>query len=175
MIKDLTDPSVALCCKDRSAALEAKLKGNECFSKGDYPNALLFYSQAVRLAPVDMDDVEINMVALLYVNRASTLQKMGLLLECLRDCSRALRVSPRYAKAWFRRGKANISLGKFVDAIRDLNISLKVEISSSGKRQIEAELMIALDKFKGMGSSGKKINENQSEDRGLMSQMSQTK
>ncbi|XP_016564999.2 N-lysine methyltransferase SMYD2 isoform X3 [Capsicum annuum] len=165
MIKDLTDPSVALCCKDRSAALEAKLKGNECFSKGDYPNALLFYSQAVRLAPVDMDDVEINMVALLYVNRASTLQKMGLLLECLRDCSRALRVSPRYAKAWFRRGKANISLGKFVDAIRDLNISLKVEISSSGKRQIEAELMIALDKFKGMGSSGKKINENQSEDR----------
>lgn len=62
-----------------------------------------------------------------------------------------------------------------MDAIRDLNISLKVEISSSGKRQIEAELMIALDKFKGMGSSGKKINENQSEDRGLMSQMSQTK
>lgn len=97
---------MALCCKDRSAALEAKLKGNECFSKGDYPNALLFYSQAVRLAPVDMDDVEINMVALLYVNRASTLQKMGLLLECLRDCSRALRVSPRYAK--FRHGSGEV-------------------------------------------------------------------
>ncbi|XP_060181568.1 uncharacterized protein LOC132611178 isoform X3 [Lycium barbarum] len=98
MIKDLTDPTMALCCKDRSAALEAKLKGNECFSKGEYPNALLFYSQALRLAPVDLDDLEINLVALLYVNRASTLQKMGLLLECLRDCSRALRVSPRYAK-----------------------------------------------------------------------------
>ncbi|XP_059300553.1 uncharacterized protein LOC132052863 isoform X1 [Lycium ferocissimum] len=163
MIKDLTDPTMALCCKDRSAALEAKLKGNECFSKGEYPNALLFYSQALRLAPVDLDDLEINLVALLYVNRASTLQKMGLLLECLRDCSRALRISPRYAKAWFRRGKANISLGKFEDAIRDLNISLKVEISSSGKRQIEVELKIALDKFKGMGSSGKKTNQNQSE------------
>lgn len=45
MIKDLTDPSVALCCKDRNAALEAKLKGNECFSKGEYSNALLFYSK----------------------------------------------------------------------------------------------------------------------------------
>ncbi|MCD7453859.1 hypothetical protein HAX54_022355 [Datura stramonium] len=163
MIKDLTDPSMALCCKDRIAALEAKLKGNGCFSKGEYPNALLFYSQALRLAPVDMDDMKINLVALLYVNRASTLQKMGLLLECLRDCSRALRVSPCYAKAWFRRGKANISLGKFEDAIRDLNISLKVEISSSGKRQIEAELTTALDKFKEMGSSGKKTNQNQSE------------
>ncbi|KAL3341809.1 hypothetical protein AABB24_026035 [Solanum stoloniferum] len=163
MIKDLTDPSVALCCKDRNAALEAKLKGNECFSKGEYSNALLFYSKALRLAPVDMDDMEINLVALLYVNRASTLQKMGLLLECLRDCSRALRVSPRYAKAWFRRGKANISLGKFEDAIRDLNISLMLEISSSGKRQIEAELKIALDKFKRIGIPGKKTNQNQSE------------
>lgn len=45
MIKDLTDPSVALCCKDRNAALENKLKGNECFSKGEYSNALLFYSK----------------------------------------------------------------------------------------------------------------------------------
>lgn len=168
MIKDLTDPSVALCCKDRNAALEAKLQGNECFSKGEYPNALLFYSKALRLAPIDMDDKEISLVALLYVNRASTMQKMGLLLECLRDCSRALRVSPHYAKAWFRRGKANISLGKFEDAIQDLNISLKVEISSSGKRQIEAELKIALDKFKGIGISGKKISPNQSEVPGLM-------
>lgn len=163
MIKDLTDPSVALCCKDRNAALETKLKGNECFSKGEYSNALLFYSKALRLAPVDMDDMEINLVALLYVNRASTLQKMGLLLECLRDCSRALRVSPHYAKAWFRRGKANISLGKFEDAIRDLNISLMLEISSSGKRQIEAELKIALDKFKRIGIPRKKTNQNQSE------------
>lgn len=168
MIKDLTDPSVALCCKDRNAALETKLKGNECFSKGEYSNALLFYSKALRLAPVDMDDMEINLVALLYVNRASTLQKMGLLLECLRDCSRALRVSPRYAKAWFRRGKANISLGKFEDAIRDLNISLMLEISSSGKRQIEAELKIALDKFKRIGIPRKKTNQNQSEVPGLM-------
>ncbi|XP_033513353.1 uncharacterized protein [Nicotiana tomentosiformis] len=163
MVKDLTDPAMALCCKDQSAALEAKLKGNECFSKGDYPNALLSYSQALRLAPVDIDDMEKNPLAVLYVNRASALQKMGLLLECLRDCSRALRLSPHYAKAWFRRGKANISLGKFEDAIRDLNISLKAEISSSGKRQIEAELNIALDKHKGMGSSGKKPNQNISE------------
>lgn len=145
MIKDLTDPSVALCCKDRNAALENKLKGNECFSNGEYSNALLFYSKALRFAPVDMGDMEINLVALLYVNRASTLQKMGLLLECLRDCSRALRVSPRYAKGWFRR-----------------------EISSSGKRQIEAELKIALDKFKRIGIPGKKTNQNQSEVPGLM-------
>ena len=54
-------------------------------------------------------------------------------------------------------------MGKFEDAIRDLNISLMLEISSSGKRQIEAELKIALDKFKRIGIPGKKTNQNQSE------------
>lgn len=45
MVRDLTDPEMALCGKNKEAALEAKAKGNECFSKGDYSNALHFYSQ----------------------------------------------------------------------------------------------------------------------------------
>lgn len=45
MVRDLKDPEVALCGKNKEAALEAKAKGNECFSKGDYSNALHFYSQ----------------------------------------------------------------------------------------------------------------------------------
>ncbi|KAL6530368.1 hypothetical protein OROHE_014721 [Orobanche hederae] len=45
MVRDLTDPKMALCGKNKEAALEAKAKGNECFSKGDYSSALRFYSQ----------------------------------------------------------------------------------------------------------------------------------
>ncbi|KAK6156036.1 hypothetical protein DH2020_010284 [Rehmannia glutinosa] len=45
MVRDLTDPEMALCGKNKEAALEAKAKGNECFSKGDYSSALHFYSQ----------------------------------------------------------------------------------------------------------------------------------
>lgn len=45
LVRDLTDPEVLLCGKSKEVALEAKGKGNECFSKGDYSNALHFYSQ----------------------------------------------------------------------------------------------------------------------------------
>ena len=45
LVRDLTDPQVALCGKNKEAALEAKAKGNQCFTNGDYSNALLFYSQ----------------------------------------------------------------------------------------------------------------------------------
>lgn len=45
MVVDLTDPETALCGKSKEAAMEAKVKGNECFSKGDFSNALSLYSQ----------------------------------------------------------------------------------------------------------------------------------
>ncbi|KAL2540000.1 Tetratricopeptide repeat (TPR)-like superfamily protein [Abeliophyllum distichum] len=160
MVRDLTDPEMGLCGKNKEAALEAKAKGNECFSKGDYPNALRFYSQALRVAPTDAEDVEKNLVGMLYVNRAAALHKMGLFLECLRDSSRALIISPSSAKAWFRRAKANASLGNNEDAIQDLNLSLNMETSLSGKRQIQSELRMILDQSKQTSDTLEKPNDD---------------
>lgn len=152
LVRDLTHPEMALCGKNKEAALEAKANGNACFSNGDFSNALRFYSQALHIAPTDVDDGEKNLVATLYVNRASSLHKLGFSLESLRDCSRALKIFPAYAKAWYWRAKANSSLGNHEDAINDLKISLKTETSLSGKRQIQHELKIFL------GHSGKRRN-----------------
>ncbi|EYU20145.1 hypothetical protein MIMGU_mgv1a002206mg [Erythranthe guttata] len=167
MVRELTDPEKALCGKNKEAAMEAKAKGNECFSKGEYSTALHFYSQALRAAPADVEDKEKNLVAMLYLNRASTLHKLGFFLESLRDCSRALIVSPAYAKAWFRRAKANSSLGNYEDAIKDLTVSLKIETSSSGKKQIENELNMLLNKS-GLSRAIEKPYHDSSEERLLM-------
>lgn len=48
-------------------------------------------------------------------------------------------------QAWYRRGKANVSLGNNRDAICDLNIAKSVESSTGGKKQIESEVKIILD------------------------------
>ncbi|KAK6155982.1 hypothetical protein DH2020_010230 [Rehmannia glutinosa] len=168
MVRDLTDPEIALCGKNKEAALEAKGKGNECFSKGDYSSALHFYSQALRIAPLDVEDKGKNLVAMLYLNRASSLHKLGFFLESLRDCSRALIVSPAYAKAWFWRAKANSSLGNHEDAISDLNVSLKIETSLSGKRQIESELNKLLDQSRLRSNAMEKPNNEISELAGLL-------
>ncbi|KAK9282913.1 hypothetical protein L1049_011138 [Liquidambar formosana] len=153
IIRELADPQTTLCGKNKDAALDSKQKGNECFLSGDYMKALSFYSQALRVAPMDANEKEKNLVATLYVNRASSLHKMGLLVECLRDCNRALLISPCYVKAWYRRGKTNASLGNFEDAVRDFNVAMIVELSSSGKRQIQSELESILDKYKSTSSS----------------------
>ncbi|KAI3458405.1 hypothetical protein Pfo_015068 [Paulownia fortunei] len=164
MVRDLTDPEMVLCGKNKEAALEAKAKGNECFSKGDYSSALHFYSQALHIAPMDVEDKEKILVATLYLNRASSLHKLGFFLESLRDCSRALIVFPAYAKAWFWRAKANSSLGNYEDAINDLNVSLKIETSLSGKRQIESELNMLLDQPRLRSSAIEKPNDESSDE-----------
>ncbi|XP_017984579.1 PREDICTED: uncharacterized protein LOC18587541 isoform X4 [Theobroma cacao] len=75
VIGDLADPGpnpkrkAGLCCKNKEAALDLKQKGNQCYSTGDYSQALRCYSQ-----------------------------KMDLPMESLRDCSRALQISPCYPK-----------------------------------------------------------------------------
>ncbi|KAI8031024.1 hypothetical protein LOK49_LG01G01123 [Camellia lanceoleosa] len=160
IVGDLTDPETSLCRKNEEAALESKRKGNECFSKGDYSNALSFYSQALRVAPTSANDTEKNLVAMLYVNRASVLHRMGLLVECVRDCNRALVICSSYAKAWYRRGKANVSLKNYEDAVRDLHVAMNMEPSLTGRRQIENELKLMSDPHEGTSSSLDKHNEN---------------
>ncbi|KAI9157468.1 hypothetical protein LWI28_023036 [Acer negundo] len=148
IVRDLADPKSGLCGKDKEAALELKRKGNQCYSSGDYTPALSFYTKALRVAPVDASEMDRNLVAMLYVNRANLLHKMNLLVECLRDCNRALQISPSYAKAWYRRGKVNASLGNNEDAAQDLTIAKNMESSLGGKRQIESELKIILGQSK---------------------------
>ncbi|KAK2444714.1 SET and MYND domain-containing protein [Trifolium repens] len=149
IMTELADPSYALCGKSQEAALEYKQLGNQCFSDAHYVKALDYYTQALRKAPFEVGgDMKTNLVATLYINRATVLHKMNLLVECLRDCNRALQICPSYAKAWYRRGKANVSLGNNRDAIYDLNIAKSVESSTGGKREVESELKIILDQSK---------------------------
>ncbi|KAK8651453.1 hypothetical protein V6N13_141054 [Hibiscus sabdariffa] len=145
MISELAaEPSTqaGLCAKNKGAALELKQKGNQCYSSGDHSQALRCYSQALRLAPIDAHDTGKNLVATLYLNRASLFHKMGLPMESLRDCSRALEISPSYPKVWYRRGKVNATLGNYEDAVHDLTVAKNMETSIGGKKQIESELEI---------------------------------
>lgn len=62
-------------------------------------------------------------------------------------------------QAWFRRGKANASLGDYEDSVRDLSISIKLEKSMGGKRQIQIEMETILDQSKEMSGSQQQSNE----------------
>lgn len=44
-MRELTDPELALCRKDKGRAVELKGQGNACFSRREFGEALRFYSQ----------------------------------------------------------------------------------------------------------------------------------
>ncbi|TVU32070.1 hypothetical protein EJB05_23788, partial [Eragrostis curvula] len=154
VMRELTDPELALCRKDKGKAVELKGQGNACFSRREFGQALGFYSQALCNVPISSDGMDVNLVAALYVNRASTMHKLGLLEECLRDCDRAIAVSPHYVKAWYRRGMVNASLKNYSSSIHDLEVALSMETTSSGKANIEQELKLILHKHGNVTETG---------------------
>uniref|UniRef100_A0A804IS90 MYND-type domain-containing protein n=1 Tax=Musa acuminata subsp. malaccensis TaxID=214687 RepID=A0A804IS90_MUSAM len=162
VIRELTDPDLALCRKSKEAALGSKQKGNECFMKGDYVEALSFYSHALRHAPAN-SEMDVNLVATLYVNRASTMHKLGLLQECIRDCNRAISIFPAYVKAWYRRGKANASLKDYKHATHDLEVAVSMEDNPSRKSQIKGELSIVLSESSSSNEIGMVSNNGEDE------------
>ncbi|KQJ97373.1 hypothetical protein BRADI_3g30360v3 [Brachypodium distachyon] len=161
VISELTDPELALCRKDKGRAVELKGRGNACFSKREFEQALGFYSQALRYVPISSDGNYEILVPTLYVNRASTMHKLGLLKQCLRDCNRAISVSSNYAKAWYRRGMVNASLKKYSSAIHDLKVALSMEVTSSGKSNIEQELKLILLKHRNVNEVGRSSSDCQ--------------
>ncbi|KAL6642854.1 hypothetical protein ACP70R_021035 [Stipagrostis hirtigluma subsp. patula] len=154
VMRGLTDPELALCRKDEGRAVELKAQGNACFSRKEFGQALGFYSQALRHVPISSAGMDVNLVAAIYVNRASTMHKLGLFKECIRDCDRAIAVSPNYTKAWYRRGMVKASFKNYSSAIYDLKVALSMEASSSGKSNIEQELKLILQKHENANEVG---------------------
>ncbi|CAN6298856.1 unnamed protein product [Urochloa humidicola] len=146
VMRELTDPDLSLCRKDKGRAVELKGQGNACFSRREFGEALRFYSQALRHVPINSDGMDVNLVSAIYVNRASTMHKLGLFKESLRDCNRAVTISPNYAKAWYRKGMVKASLKNYSSAILDLDAALSMEVTSLGKSNIERELKWILQK-----------------------------
>lgn len=126
-MSELADPDLGCCGKNEETSLDLKRRGNLCFRSRDFDDALRFYSKALRVAPPQAIDGDKSLLASLFLNRANVLhvylfflleslsfyvflilmyvpisllflKNLGLVEESLRDCHRALRIDPYYAK-----------------------------------------------------------------------------
>ncbi|XP_078592118.1 stress-induced-phosphoprotein 1-like isoform X2 [Branchiostoma floridae x Branchiostoma japonicum] len=80
---------------DPEKAEEEKALGNELFQKGDFPNAVKHYSEAIRRNPGD---------AKLYSNRAACYTKLAAWELGIKDCDECVRLDPKFLKGYLRKG-----------------------------------------------------------------------
>ncbi|KAG5177330.1 serine/threonine-protein phosphatase 5 [Tribonema minus] len=96
-------------------ANKLKEQGNKQLADGHLIQAVELYSQAIDLVPT----------AVFYGNRAFTYLKMENYGLAISDSDEAIRLNSDYVKAYYRRASANMVLGKYKLALKDLRQVVK--------------------------------------------------
>lgn len=86
---------------------EAKIRGNEEYSKGNYEEAVEWYTEAIEQSPEK---------PAYYGNRAAALVMQGKYEEALRDCRAGLAIQPDFIKLLLRAGKCSLVLGDLAES-----------------------------------------------------------
>ncbi|KAJ7564790.1 hypothetical protein O6H91_02G033600 [Diphasiastrum complanatum] len=153
LLQQLTDPEVTCCSKDADAALRWKMDGNSAVRCKDFEKALSCYSKALQYLPLALERKGGEATAILFVNRAFSLHKLGMMEAAERDCARAIELHPLYSKAWYRRGHVRAELLDYKGAHSDMEKALAYESSASRKNEVKKELLLLKEKLNGTAKS----------------------
>jgi len=89
---------------DPEKSLDEKQKGNEAFTKGQYPDALKYYTEAIKRNPTD---------AKLYSNRAACYAKLMEFNMAIRDSDECIKLDPSFVKGYLRKGASLMAIKEF--------------------------------------------------------------
>ncbi|XP_074271615.1 translocon at the outer membrane of chloroplasts 64-like isoform X1 [Silene latifolia] len=103
--------------KETSADI-AKEKGNQAFEDKQWPKAISFYTEAIKLNGNN---------ATYYSNRAAAYLELGSFVQAEDDCTKAINLDKKNVKAYLRRGTAREMLGYYKEAIEDFRYALVLE------------------------------------------------
>ncbi|KAI4998667.1 hypothetical protein ZWY2020_054009 [Hordeum vulgare] len=92
---------------DKDKKAELKLLGAKAVERKDYAGALKFYSEAIKVDPED---------ATLYSNRSLCHLKSGEAHDALADAIACVNLQPDWAKGYYRKGAAFMSLKEYEEA-----------------------------------------------------------
>lgn len=114
-----------------------RTQGNDHFKERQLEKAVHLYTQAFDLAPQDH---------LLLSNRSHVLHTLGCAEEALKDAEAAVRCRPEWAKGYFRKAMALMSLGRFEDAFVSF-LECAVLEESNSLRSIKEEITKVLHRL----------------------------
>lgn len=115
---------------DKVEAIHLKEEGNTAFKEKRYLDALVLYSDAIK---VDRNN------ASLWGNRAATYYNLNLFDKAIEDSAYAIELSPQTAKYYWRKGMAHLQLGQLYAAKLAFQNGLKQEPFNENLRAALAE------------------------------------
>eukprot|EP00958_Prasinococcus_capsulatus_P027652 scaffold5769_cov402-Prasinococcus_capsulatus_cf.AAC.1 len=109
----------------QAKAQQAKERGNEAFTKGEYGKASTQYSMAIRLDPGNH----------LYIsNRSGAYCAMGNFEKALEDANTCIKLKPDWAKGYSRKGAALVGMGQAGEGVKSYLRALQVEPNNQHAR-----------------------------------------
>ncbi|KAG2789866.1 hypothetical protein PC129_g14208 [Phytophthora cactorum] len=99
---------------------QLKHNGNERFKRGEYQEAVRFYSEAVQIDPQHQE-----FCAIIYCNRAAAQMGLERYHTAILDCNEALQRKPNYPRALLRRARCYVALEMYHEAVKDFDRYLR--------------------------------------------------
>lgn len=122
---------------DADKAEEARLRGKDYFTAGDWPNAVKEYTEMIKRNPDDARG---------YSNRAAALAKLMSFPDAVRDCNAAIKLDPAFIRAYIRKANAQIAMKEYKACADTLYEAQAVERSHNNNPQQLAEIEGLLQK-----------------------------
>ncbi|XP_028026548.1 hsp70-Hsp90 organizing protein 3-like [Bombyx mandarina] len=97
---------------------ELKIKGNECVKDGKFIEAVLHYTQAIKMDPNNY---------ILHSNRSFAFLKLDQHYLSLQDANETVRLQPQWAKGYFRRAEVEAASGLYDEAIISYTHALQLD------------------------------------------------
>lgn len=101
-----------------SKSEEQKKLGNDAFAAKKYDEAIIHYSEAIKLEPDN---------AVFYSNRSACYASKGLWQKAVDDASTCIEKDTKFVKGYYRLATAFAELGRFEDAELTLETAMKIE------------------------------------------------
>lgn len=128
-----------------AAAEKSKAEGNQYFKEQKYAKALAAYTQAIELSDIEDEDDGLDTldgvkaknpsIPVYYANRAFCHLKMENFGSALVDSDKAILANNDFPKGWYRRGSANLALGRPKDAMQDFSTLCKLAPQDKDARE----------------------------------------
>ena len=94
-----------------------KEAGNKAFGLGSFEEAVKFYTQAIEL--------QANHVY--YSNRANAYLSLDMFQNAVDDCDQAIKLEPKFAKAYLRKSNALLNIVRVPEAIECIKTGIAIE------------------------------------------------